>query len=175
MNTSRWIALPRFVRSVHTASLAGLVAALMAASVSAHAGGGVYWAVNVDAPVQGMGYVSTAVSNTPRGVYAPAPVVYAPAPVVYAPPPVVYAPRQVVYEQPRVIYAPTPVAYYAEPRRCEPRPWMSWRERHHHHHHDHDDGYAWNDDRRDDGREHIIVPRGGDGRDQDDRNWRRGH
>lgn len=172
MNTSRLISLSRFVQSV------GLVAGLMAVSVSAHAGGGVYWAVNVDAPVQGMGRVSTAVSNTPRGVYGQAPVIYAPAPVVYAPAPVVYAPRQVVYAppvvvQPRAVYVPAPVAYYPSPRRCEPRGGWGWRERHHHH--DRDDRYAWSDDRGDDGREHIIVPRGGDGRDDGDRGWRRGH
>lgn len=156
MNTSRLISLSRFVQS------AGLVAGLMAASVSAHAGGGVYWAVNVDAPVQGMGRVSTAVSNTPRGVYGQAPVVYAPAPVVYAPRPVVYSPPVVV--QPRAVYMPAPVAYYPAPRRCEPRGgWgWGWRERHHHHH-DRDERYAWNDDRD------------GDGRDGGDRGWRRGH
>jgi hypothetical protein len=172
MNTSRLISLSRFVQS------AGLVVGLMVASGNAHAGGGVYWAVNVDAPVQGMGRVSTAVSNTPRGVYGQAPVVYAPVPVVYAPAPVVYAPRQVVYSppvivQPRAVYAPAPVAYYPAPRRCEPRAWMGWRERHHHHH-DRDDRYAWNDDRGDE-RGYVIAPRGGDERGQDDRNWRRGH
>lgn len=160
MNTSRLISLSRFVQ------LAGLVSGLIAVSASAHAGGGVYWAVNVDAPVQGMGYVSTAVSNTPRGVYTQAPVVYAPAPVVYAPPRVVYAPRQVVYAppvvvQPRAYYAPAPVAYYPEPRR-----WMGGHHlRHHHHDHDrhHDRHHERREDRRDEGRGH------------DDRNWRYGH
>ncbi|WP_290646314.1 hypothetical protein [Aquabacterium sp.] len=168
MNTSRLISLSRLVQS------AGLLAGLMAASVSAYAGGGVYWAVNVDAPVQGMGRVSTAVSNTPRGVYGQTPVIYAPAPVVYAPAPVVYAPRQVVYSppvvvQPRAVYAPVPVAYYPAPRRCEPRGGWGWHERHHH---DRDDRYAWNDGGRDDERGYVIAPRGGD---QDGRNWRRGH
>lgn len=165
MNTSRLISLSRFVQS------AGVVAGLMVASASAHAGGGVYWSVNVDAPVQGMGYVSTAVSNTPRGVYAPSPVVYAPAPVVYAPRQVVYSPPVIV--QPRPVYVPAPVAYYPAPRRCEPRAWWGWRE--HRHHHDRDDRYAWNDNRGDDGRGYVIAPRGGDERGQDDRNWRRGH
>lgn len=175
MNTSRLISLSRFVQS------AGLVVGLMAASVSAHAGGGVYWAVNVDAPVQGMGRVSTAVSNTPRGVYGQTPVVYAPAPVVYAPAPVVYAPRPVVYApppvvvQPRAVYVPAPVAYYPEPRRCEPRGGWGWRGRHHHHHHDRDDRVAWNDDGRGYDRDYVIAPRGGDERDQGDRGWRRGH
>lgn len=167
MNTSRLISLSRFVLS------AGLVAGLMAASVSAHAGGGVYWAVNVDAPVQGMGRVSTAVSNTPRGVYGQAPVVYAPAPVVYAQRPVVYQSPVVV--QPRAVYVPAPVAYHPAPRRCEPRSRWAWHGRHHHRHHDRDERYAWNDDRGGDGREHIIVPRGGEGRDEGDRGWRRGH
>lgn len=116
----------RFATLSRLAVLAGLVAA----ATSAHAGGGVYWAVNVNAPVQGMGYVSTAVSNTRYGVYSPAPVVYAPP---------------VVVVQPRPVYGPTPVVVYQEPRRCEPHgPWArGW----HHHHHDDDDEdrYAWND------------------------------
>lgn len=133
-----------------TLSRLALVAGFVAASACAHAGGGVYWAVNVNAPVQGMGYVSTAVSNTRYGVYSPAPVVYAPAPVVYVPPAVIV--------QPRPVYMPAPVVVYQEPRRCEPRgPW-GWR------HHHHDEGrYAWND-----------GPRGYDRDDDEDRGWRHG-
>lgn len=135
MNTSRLATLTRFV----------LAAGCVAAATSAHAGGGVYWAVNVDAPMQGAGRVSTSVSNTPRGVYVqPAPVYYAPAPVVYAPAPVVYRPAPVVVQPPARIYMPPPMVVYEEPRRQEPRgPW-GWRHRHHHHHHDRgDDRYAW--------------------------------
>ena len=63
-----------------------VMAGLGLAAVSAQAGDKVYWAVNVDAPVQGMGRVSTAVSNTRGGVYTqPGVVVYAPPPVVGAP------------------------------------------------------------------------------------------
>jgi len=102
-----------------------LSAGLVLTSAAAHAGG-VYWAVNVAAPVQGLGQVGTVVSNTPYGVYVqPAPVVYAPAPVVYAPAPVVYYPPQPVYRA----------------------PWWAY-ERPHHHHHDDD---RWRDD---DGRGH---------------------
>ncbi len=145
MNTSRFASLSRLV----------LAAGLVAASVGAHAGGGVYWSVNVDAPVQGMGRVSTAVSNTRWGVAPAQQFVYAPAPVVYAPPPVVYAPPAVVVESPVYGYLPAPVVVYDRPRHCEPRGWMGWR----HHHHD-DDRFAWNEGWRD--------------RD-DDRGWRRGH
>ncbi len=147
---------------IATLSRLALVAGFVAASASAHAGGGVYWAVNVNAPVQGMGYVSTAVSNTRHGVYAPAPVVYAPAPVVYAPPAVVV--------QPRPVYMPAPVVVYQEPRRCEPRgPWAwGW---HRHHHHD-EDRYAWNDGPRGDQR--MMAPRDGYGRDDGGRGWSHG-
>jgi len=104
------------------ATLAALTATLLGAPSAAQAGQGVYWAVNVDAPIQGAGRVGTTFSNTPRGLYGPAPVVIAP-PVVYAPRPV-YVQREPEY------------------RRCPPR----WGWRHHHH----DEGrYGWRDDRRD--------------------------
>lgn len=114
------------------AALATLTAALMGAAGTAHAGQGVFWAVNVDAPIQGAGRVGTTFSNTPHGLYGPQPVIVAP-PVVYAP-------------APRVVYAPQPVYVQSEPvfvegRRCPPR----WGWRHHH-----DEGrYGWRDDRRD--------------------------
>ena len=146
-----------------TLSRLALVAGFVAAAANAHAGGGVYWAVNVNAPVQGMGYVSTAVSNTRHGVYSPAPVVYAPAPVVYAPPAVVV--------QPRPVYVPGPAVVYQEPRRCNPRGAWAWGWRRHHHHHD-EDRYAWNDGPRGDQR--MMVPRDGYGRDDGERGWSKG-
>ena len=106
------------------ATLAALTVSLLAAPVAAQAGQGVFWAVNVDAPIQGAGRVGTTFSNTPRGLYGPAQVVIAP-PVVYAPQPV-YVQREPVF---------------VEGRRCPPR----WGWRHHH-----DEGrYGWRDDRRD--------------------------
>lgn len=158
MNTSRLALLSRFA----------IAAGLVAATAAAHAGGGVYWSVNVDAPIQGAGRVSTAVSNTRWGV-APQQGYYAPAPVVYAPPPVVYAPPAVVVQPSPVYgYVPAPVVY-APPRRCEPRgPW-AWR---HHHHHE-DERMAWNEGGEWQGR----APRGYPApRDRDDdRGWRYGH
>lgn len=151
--TSRFASLSRLA----------LVAGFVAAAANAHAGGGVYWAVNVNAPVQGMGYVSTAVSNTRHGVYSPAPVVYAPAPVVYAPPAVVV--------QPRPVYVPGPAVVYQEPRRCNPRGAWAWGWRRHHHHHD-EDRYAWNDGPRGDQR--MMAPRDGYGRDDGERGWSKG-
>ena len=61
--------------------------AVLAGGVSAAQAGGVYWAVNVDAPSHGGGRVGTTFSNSPRGLYGPAPVIVAP-PVVVAPQPV---------------------------------------------------------------------------------------
>lgn len=63
------------------------VLAVLAGGVSAAQAGGVYWAVNVDAPSHGGGRVGTTISNSPRGLYGPAPVIIAP-PVVVAPQPV---------------------------------------------------------------------------------------
>lgn len=65
---------------------AAALAALIGSVSVAHAGG-VYWAVNVDAPSHGGGRVGTTFSNSPRGLYGPAPVIIAP-PVVVAPQPV---------------------------------------------------------------------------------------
>jgi hypothetical protein len=116
MNTNRFVTMSRLL----------LAAGLVAASAAAQAGGGVYWSVNVDAPVQGLGNVSTAISNTRHGVYAqPAQVYYAPQQVVYTQPAVVVQPRPVYYQpayvQP-VVYAPV--------RRCDPRPWgWGWHHR----------------------------------------------
>lgn len=61
--------------------------AALAGGVSSAQAGGVYWAVNVDAPSHGGGRVGTTISNSPRGLYGPAPVIVAP-PVVVAPQPV---------------------------------------------------------------------------------------
>lgn len=61
--------------------------AVLVGGVSAAQAGGVYWAVNVDAPSHGGGRVGTTISNTPRGFHGPAPVIIAP-PVVVSPQPV---------------------------------------------------------------------------------------
>ncbi|MEK6670018.1 MAG: hypothetical protein AABZ19_14440 [Pseudomonadota bacterium] len=118
--TSRWAGL---------ATLAALTASLLAAPGAAQAGQGVpgvYWAVNVDAPIQGAGRVGTTFSNTPRGLYGPAPVVIAP--------PVVYAPRPV--------YVPQPV--YVQRGHDHRRRLPHWGWRHHH-----DEGrHGWHHDRR---------------------------
>ena len=133
MNTPRFVTLSRLILAV----------GLVAASAAAQAGGGVYWAVNVDAPLNGIGRISTAVSNTRHGVAVQPAQVYYQQPVVYAPQPVVYAPP--------VYYAPQPVVYqpvrYVENR----GPWW-W---HRHHHHD-DDRAEWREERR----EPMMVPRG---------------
>jgi hypothetical protein len=121
---------------------------LVAASAAAQAGGGVYWAVNVDAPLDGIGRISTAVSNTRHGVAVQPAQVYYQQPVVYAPQPVVYAPAP-VYVQPR--YCPPQQVVYQPVRYVENRgPWW-W----HHHHHDDDRG-EWREERR----ESMMVPRG---------------
>ncbi|MDO9238243.1 MAG: hypothetical protein Q7U28_19690 [Aquabacterium sp.] len=119
-----------------------LIAGLVAASVSAQAGG-VYWAVNVDAPMQGVGRVATAVSNVPHGVYRQAP------PVVYVNAPVVTY-RQPVYTQRPVFYEPVVYQPVVE-RRCEPRRMWGWGdgrrdggERHFHRsHHEREEGRDW--------------------------------
>jgi len=143
MNTKRLAAVTRLA----------VAATLVAASACAHAGGGVYWAVNVDAPTQGLGRVSTTVSNTPHGVYAQGPQ------VVYGVPQVVYAPQPV--------YVPQPVVYEREaPRRCDP--WWAWRERMHERmRHRMEERMAWGGDR--DGY------RGEWGGRDDDRDEHRGH
>ena len=104
-------------------------------ALSAQAGNGVYWAVNVDAPVQGMGRVSTAVSNTRGGVYAQPDV------VVYAPPPVVvYPQRPPMVVMPGYGYGPAPVIYEQRTRMYRDDRDGRWdrdeRGRHHHHHHE---------------------------------------
>ena len=134
MNTPRFVTLSRLVLAV----------GLVAASAAAQAGGGVYWAVNVDAPLDGVGRISTAVSNTRHGVAVqPAQVYYAPPPVVYAPQPVVYAPPP-VFVEPRRAYCPPQAVVYQPVRYVEARgPWW-W-----HHHHD-EDRREWREERRDD-------------------------
>lgn len=124
-------------------------------AVSAQAGGGVYWAVNVDAPVQGVGRVSTAVSNTRGGVHAH------PGVVVYAPPPVVvHHPRPPVVWVPGHGYGPVPVVY-APPTRMYREDRARWGRDHrgHHHHHHHEHRHGGRDDRG--------------GRDDDRHGWRR--
>lgn len=65
----------------------GVALAALAGGVSVAQAGGVYWAVKVDAPSHGGGRVGTTISNSPRGLHGPAPVIVAP-PVVVAPQPV---------------------------------------------------------------------------------------
>lgn len=95
--------------------VAALVA--LAGAASAAQAGGVYWAVNVNAPAYGGGGVGTTISNSPRGLYGPAPVIVAP-PVVIAPQP--------VYQ----------VGYPSHPRHFHghahgPRPWWGGKHRYH--------------------------------------------
>ncbi|MFZ4551210.1 MAG: glutelin [Aquabacterium sp.] len=125
MNASRFSLLRR-----------GAVGAFLAlGAVVAHAGG-VFWAVNVDAPLQGVGRVGTTVSNSRWGV------VQQPGVVAYAPPPVVMYPQAVIMPpQPRVVYMPPPqvvTPLYGYPVPVVERP--NWRHHHHHHHDDWDDG-----------------------------------
>ncbi|MFT3856156.1 MAG: hypothetical protein QM742_01120 [Aquabacterium sp.] len=98
MNTPRFVTLSRLV----------LTAGLVLAAAAAQAGGrdNVYWSVNVDAPMQGAGRVSTSFSNTRQGMYrdqAPVMMYGAPPPVVYAPAPVVI-PGRVMYPAPAYGY-----------------------------------------------------------------------
>lgn len=120
----------------HTLSRLALAGVFMAASAGALAGDGVYWSVNVNAPVQGVGHVGTTVSNTRHGVAVGQPYGY------YAPPAVVYAPPAVVV-QPRPVYVPAPVVY-APPRVVAPWGWRhhGWAWGRDHHHHD-DERLAW--------------------------------
>lgn len=115
--------------------VAGCALALSAACVQA---GGVYWAVNVDAPLQGMGRVGTTVSNSRWGV------VQQPGVVAYAPPVVMYPPAVVMPAPPRVIYM-QPAPQVVAPLYGYPVPMVERPRWHHHHHHHHDD---WDDGRR---------------------------
>lgn len=143
----------------HTLSRLLAMGALAAASTGAFAGDGVYWSVNVNAPLQGMGSVGTTVSNTRHGVVVGQPHGY------YAPPAVVYAPPAVVV-QPRPVYVP-PAVVYAPPRVLAPWGW-----RHH--------GWAWGHEHRE--REERMAwgygregyERGEGGRDRYDRGGRDG-
>jgi hypothetical protein len=139
--------------SLAVRAVAGL--SLLAAAAGAQAGG-VYWSVNVDAPVLPVGRVVTAVSNVPAPVvvYRSAPVVVQRPPVYYGAPVVVQqsqqvynygAPYQVVYQQPQVVEV-------VEPRRG---PWPWWG--HHHHHEDRDGDRGW--DRWDGGGRVMVDPR----------------
>ncbi|MFN3887547.1 MAG: hypothetical protein ACK4MG_11340 [Aquabacterium sp.] len=109
----------------HLVRLAGVVA-LVAGSAAASAGGGVYWSVNVDTPMHGVGRIGTTMSNSPYGVVVAAPQVVMPVPVVV--------------HQPRVVYAPPPAVVYGPPvRYVHPGHGMraGWGRHHHHHHHHH--------------------------------------
>jgi hypothetical protein len=112
-----------------------LSAAGLFAAPAAHAGGNVFWSIDIRAPLDPYGAsIGTTIGNAPRHVYRPAPVVYAP-PVVVAPAPVYYAPPPVYYAPPpRVVYAP--VVY--RPARVLPAPvYVPYRHRHHPHRHQH--------------------------------------
>lgn len=114
---------------LNTRPLARLTRALGAAvlavgAVAAHAGGGVYWSVNVDTPVHGAGRVGTTFSNSPYGVVGAVPHVVMPAPM--------HHPR-VVYAPPAVVYAPPP--HYGHPGHGHGAHGWGWGHRHHHHHH----------------------------------------
>ena len=105
MNAHRFVTLSRRVFAVLGLALA---------SATAQAGGNnnVQWSVNIDAPLQGAGHMSTSFTNSRRGMYRePAQVVYAPAPVV------IHAPGRVYY------------------RDDEPRYGNRHHARHHHHRH----------------------------------------
>lgn len=125
-----------------------VMAGLGLAAVSAQAGDKVYWAVNVDAPVQGMGRVSTAFLNTRVGVHAH------PGVVVYAPPPVVvHHPRPQVVVMPGYGYGPARVVYAPPTRMYRPdRARWDRHDRHHGRHHQHEHRRSRGDD-RDDGRD----------------------
>ena len=127
--------------------------AVLVGGVSAAQAGGVYWAVSVDAPSHGGGRVGTTISNSPRGLHGPAPVIIAP-PVVVAPQPVY-----------RVVHP----GYHAGPRyhaHGHPRWWAGKHRYHRGYHHGYRDGHR---DGRDDDR-----GRGQRGRDDDRDGWR-GH
>lgn len=151
MNTQSLLNRP-LTRMTRKVARASLVAVLAAAGLSAHAGGGVYWAVNVDAPLQGMGRVATSVSNAPYGgqqVYVQQQPVYVQQQPVYVQQQPVYVQPQPVYVQPRQVYAPMPVVYAPAPVQIRPwgfRPEWAWG---HHHHHDHDRDWGERDGRGD--------------------------
>ena len=123
--------------------------AVLAGGVSAAQAGGVYWAVNVDAPSHGGGRVGTTISNSPRGLYGPAPVIVAP-PVVVAPQPV----YQVGY----------PVRDARPPSYHRHHGWWAGKHRYHRgYHHGYHQGY------REGQRDARYAQR------DDDRNWGRRH
>lgn len=124
--------------------------AVLAGGVTATQAGGVYWAVNVDAPAHGGGRVGTAISNSPWGVHGSAPIIVAP-PVVVAPQP--------VYR----------VAYPGYPRHVHGhRPWWGGKHRYHRGYHDgYREGYR-------DGRDDDDGWRRGDRYGDDDGGWRGG-
>jgi hypothetical protein len=87
MNSPRFVTLSRLLTAV------GFVVA--SAAVQAGGNNNVYWSVNVDAPTQGNGRLSSSFSNTRGGMYRePSQVVYAPQPVV------IQAPGRVYYREP---------------------------------------------------------------------------
>jgi hypothetical protein len=110
--------------------------AALAGGVSAAQAGGVYWAVNVDAPSHGGGRVGTTISNSPRGLYGAAPVIIAP-PVVVAPQPVYHVGHP---------------GYHSGPRHAHGHHHRWWAGKHRYHrgyHHGYREGYR---DGRDDDR-----------------------
>lgn len=150
--------------SFHTLSRLLAFGAVMAISVDALAGDGVYWSVNVNAPVQGVGNIGTTVSNTRHGVVVGRPHGY------YAPPAVVYAPPPVVIPRPVYVHAPV---VYAPPRVVAPwggrhHGWAWGHGRHHHHAERMAWGYGRGDERGDGGRG------GRDGYERGDRDGGRG-
>jgi hypothetical protein len=125
----------------HLARALGAAVLALGAAASAHAGGGVYWSVNVDTPMHGAGRVGTTFSNSPYGVVGGMPHVVMPAPVVVHQPRVVYAPP------PAVVYAPP--AYYGHPGHVHGARWWGHHHRHHgHHHHGGHGGWRGHDERR---------------------------
>jgi hypothetical protein len=124
-------------------------------AVGAQAGqGGVYWSVNIDAPSHGGGRVGTVVSNTPRGIHGPAPVIIAP-PVVYAPQPVYHA---------------RPPAFHVDSRHGHAPHWRGghgwWKHRHHHQGYHQGYRHGYHEGHRD---------ARGDWGDRDDHRWHGGH
>lgn len=65
---------------IRTLQRVAAMAALVGGASAAQAGG-VYWAVNVDAPSHGGGRIGTTISNSHWGMRGPAPVVVLPQPV----------------------------------------------------------------------------------------------
>ncbi len=100
-------------RSLKTLALVAATAAGTLAAGVAHARSDVYWSIDISAPGYPVG-VGVNLSNAPRVVAYPAPVVVAPPRGVYGPPQVVYAPPPVVYA-PHPVYVAAPPVFYGPP------------------------------------------------------------